>query len=697
MQNIKSKIRRFFPDGVITGLLFFVCLFILSLLWNSGFSVMGVQQSEVTKLVFSSFWIDVLIAQIKIFLVYLTLGFIFGWVCRFVTNYFPVKFKGQEVLLIFLINAYFLISSIKKYPQLYVESFYSRGAPWKNLQLFITDVMPEWVFIVFGIFLAFVIFISIAFWLRENIRLKKYLTLFILFIGFAVVGARILKTSSLIYSLGPSRKNAGKNLLVIVADSFRADRLGSSSYFRNITPNIDKIAQDGITLNSNYSSLPRTFPEMISFLSGKLPVTHGVRHMFPNKWERNHESGSLADILRKNGYSTAVVSDFAGDIFSRMQIGFDRVKVPYFNFVTLINQRSLEIHCFLLPYIANSFGRKIFPELKEFANNGNPFLLADETISILDDLTKKDKFFCLAFFSTLHFPYASPYPYYEKYTMKGYNGRFKYHKPPTLYEKEDLDEQDINQIRGLYDGSVESFDCAVGRIIDFLKKKKCFDNTIIVITADHGENLYENGWYIGHGEHLRGNNVLKTPLIIRYPKPYFPVKTIDCLTRDIDFAPTILDYLGYKNTSEVDGVSLMPLIYGRQKDVKLTAFSETGIWFSDVSEGFFQKERIMYPDITGLSKIDFTYNMEVVIKDEYEHLINIAKHRMVDDGTYRLIYIPTRDGVKYELFNIRKDPAFKYNLYPQMPSKADELKKQLFSFMAKDKKITFKNNFAVYK
>jgi hypothetical protein len=99
----------------------------------------------------------------------------------------------------------------------------------------------------------------------------------------------------------------------------------------------------------------------------------------------------------------------------------------------------------------------------------------------------------------------------------------------------------------------------------------------------------------------------------------------------------------------------------------------------------------MYPDITGISKIDFTYHLEVVLKSEYESLINTAKHRMVDDGRYRLIYVPLQEGIKYELYDNGVEIPFEHSL------KGEELKEKLFDFMKKDENITFRNGFAVPK
>lgn len=681
-----KRARKAFPAGPVTGLFFFCALFAAGLLWNAGFSVMGVQQSDVAKLVMSSFWPWVLAAQVKILGVALVIGYCLGWVAELTALCLPVSRPVFSFLWIFNVNLWFLLSSIRKYPQLYIESLYGRGGWGMSVQSYVTDRMPDAFLSVLAFLAVAPVAFAAALWLARKFKARIYVAAILLALLLVIAVNRSRVTAS--------PQNRGPNILIIAADSLRTDRL----YDGGLTPVISELAQEGLRFHGQFTSFPRTFPAVISLLTGKLPVSHGVRHMFPSRWQRDHREGSLPETLRRNGYATAVVSDFAGDVFSRMQIGFERIRVPYFNFVTLIDQRSLEMHFLLAPYLANPAGRAVFPEIKEFAGNADPFLLADETLAELKRCTSRERFCAMVFFSNLHFPYAAPYPYYRSRSVPGYEGRYKYQKPPTLYGKEQLDERDIRQIRGLYDGSLEALDAAVGRITAYLKRRGVFENTIIVITADHGENLYESNWTIGHGEHLRGDHVLNVPLIIRLPgamRKNIPPRDISCVTRDIDLAPTLFELLGVPRPAGMDGVSLMPLLRGEKEDLKLTAFAETGVWFSDLSEGFYQDERIMYPDITGISKIDFACNMEVVLKDEYEALARVAKHRMVDDGRFRLIYVPTIDGVRYQLYDRITDPLFEHECSASEPARTSALKKILQDDMLKDAEVVFRNDFAV--
>lgn len=600
---------------------------------------MGVQSGEGSDIIIRHFLPTLIFSQLKILSAYLLLGAIFGvltfvfWSVVLSERYIGAKLRCKlfvTLVSLLLLETFFLAKNVLKYPALYSEFFYERGGIRRSFELFITN----------------------------NLAPKTFNT----------VCYTPLSTFS---------ATSDPNVIIIGADSLRRDYIT-----KEISPNIYNIAQNGANFTNCFVSLPRTLPQWITFFKSQYPAEHGVRNMFPDKSLREHETNSLPGILRRNGYTNAVVSDFAGDVFSRLNIGFDIVKTPYFNFNTLIEQRGLEIHYLLLPYITNYWGRKVFPVLKEFANNADPFLLekeAEETILKV----KGSKFFLTIFFSTAHFPYASCYPYYNYYMSKDYQGAYRYYKPNIPGEPIALPEEDLAQIRTLYKQSVTCIDDAVGRLRLFLKEHNLDKNTIIVVLADHGEQLYENEWGQGHGEHLRGRSVLNIPFIIYDPREKFKNNCIDELVRDIDLTPTLLNILSLRVPKTMEGVNLLPLMRKQIEVLNLTTYAETGLWFTDKGDNFYQKQRIMYPDIVELGTIDTEYNNEVIIKPEYRDLTNIAKHRMVYDGRYKLIYIPTREGISFELYDTRNDPDELENIVDKNPRKVVELKTKLQRWMEK--------------
>jgi len=188
---------------------------------------------------------------------------------------------------------------------------------------------------------------------------------------------------------------------------------------------------------------------------------------------------------------------------------------------------------------------------------------------------------------------------------------------------------------------------------------------------------------------------LNVPLIIKKPREVFSVRELDSIVRDIDVAPTILDLLHIVPPKTMEGVSLLPLARGTTSSLNLTAFAETGLWFTDKGDNFYQQQRILYPDIIGLGAIDNTFNNEVVIKPEYRALTTIAKHRMIRNDRYKLIYIPTRQGIQFELYDVQNDPQELNNIAGQNPAVVAAMKDELFQWMSKDKNSFWSNEYLI--
>ncbi|MDD5259305.1 MAG: sulfatase-like hydrolase/transferase [bacterium] len=672
------------------GALVYAGFFVLSLADQQLFSYMGVTAQPAVDMIRKLFWQDILLIQAKILGVYMILGFLCGlawyyfWSALLGARFWLMRLRGKlpvMVLSLVATEVFFLVASMLKYPQVYSEYFHERS-PWRQaLQEGVTAHLQP---VYFYLTICFLLLLFIVFLFRRWSWLVRMIAVSLA--GSALIVWGLLALTQKTYRQIP----AGLNVIIISADSLRNDYVTDE-----LTPNLISLAQQGTRFQQCYVSLPRTFPQWITYLKSQYPSQHGVRNMFPEKSLREQDQGSLCTVLKKYGYRTAVVSDFAGDVFSRFQAGFDIVKTPYFNFNTLIEQRCLEMHYLLLPYILNQAGRDIFPVLKEMANNADPIVLEREAEKIIAGFKGRQNFFLVLFSSVTHFPYAAPYPYYSMFTKPGYQGRYKYYKPNIPGESLALPPADLAQIRGLYKGAVRSLDDMAGRLMTYLEKNNLDQNTIIIVLSDHGEQLYEHGWGQGHGEHLRGRAVLNVPLIIKKPGASFPVQESGSIVRDIDVAPTILDLLHIPAPPTMAGVSLLPLARGTTSSLNLTAFAETGLWFTDKGDNFYQQQRIMYPDIISLGEIDSTYNNEVVVKPEYRSLTTIAKHRMIRTERYKLIYIPTRQGMQFELYDTYNDPQELNNIAAQESKTVAMLKNQLFQWMSLDKHSFWRNGYLV--
>jgi len=593
---------------------------------------MGVTEKSLQQYVVTHYWKFILTYNLKILLIYLLVGFLVG----IISGLFDFQRVSSILLFNCLFWGFFWVRAVKLYPQMFVEQLYSRGTVLKLTQILITDYIP--LEAIYGLALLLLFYLSF----KKKKVLPGLLTLsfaLLIFLKPPVIPSRI------------NWKPEKPNLLILASDSLRPFNISYNGYPRK-TPNIDRLFSEGVNFLRMKTSLARTFPSWTSILTSLYPFQHGIRHMFPDFDERQKRWITLVDVLRKEGYLTGVVSDFAGDMFSRINFGFDYVKAPYFTMKTLIKQRSLEIQYPLLGLVLSFPGRKLFPVLWEFAFNPDPYFISYEAKKFIKrSLSNKKPFFLIAFYSCTHFPYAPPYPYYQLYTKRNYRGPHKYKKESLLEEyTAKLPAQDVEQIRALYDGGVKLFDDTVGDMLRFLEKSGLLKNTIVVIMSDHGENLYEDDYGMGHGDHLRGPYASTMTFGIWTPFEKFGGKKIWEVTRDIDIAPTLLELLGISIPSQFKGKSLLGAIRGKEH-LNLVAYEETGLWYSRKMPALQGGVRIIYPEVTELLEIEGQTH-EIVLKKKYRCLVINSKHRAITTNHFKYIYMPGPNKIKEELYQL---------------------------------------------
>jgi arylsulfatase A-like enzyme len=436
------------------------------------------------------------------------------------------------------------------------------------------------------------------------------------------------------------------NILLLAADSLRPDFLGNQR-----APNISRLKTAGTHWPHTFVHTPRTFPSWSEILSGNFSPRTGIRHMFPAPEERRFAQRSLVRSFKQAGYRTFVVGDYAGDIFPRFEAGFDEVVAPTFDFPTLLEEQILRTQPWLFGALAWRPMREVFPTLRNFADLADPAWLTADLASMLPNGPTSEPFFGVAFYSVAHFPYAVPWPYYRSETSGRYRGPYKYGKPPLVNEGE-LSPADVEQVNALFAGGVRAFDHEVGRIIDILRLRGLAENTILVILADHGENLYERPSDTGHGEHLIGLESLRIPFIVYDPTRQLEPGLRTALAQSIDILPTVMDLAGIPVPSGIDGFSLAAT-GGSGREV---VFAESGIWFANTSQRILGGRRIPYPDILSLGNVDYARGNQIVLKSEARPLVLTAKHQMAFDGRTKVLYTPTLDGVRWETIDREQDP-----------------------------------------
>lgn len=469
------------------------------------------------------------------------------------------------------------------------------------------------------------------------------------------------------------------NVLVVAVDSLRDDRVVPRT-----APFLAAYAARGTRFDRAYVSLPRTFPSWVTILSGRHPHHHGVRTMFPS-WEgRRRGFDAVPERFARDGRATFVVGDFAADIFSRVQLGFAEIDTPVFNFRELLRVRVLSAQTSLLPFLATARARRVVPSLDEMHEATDPALVTARALSALERHGSRP-FFGTVFYSTAHFPYAAPHPYYARFADPAYRGRFRYEKANLLGLDSEPDEADVRQARALYDGAVSATDDAIAGLVRGLEARGLAERTVVVVTADHGESLWESGRGQGHGDHLFGDESLHVPLVIVDPRRTGGQR-VKGIARDVDLAPTLYALGGVAPPGDLDGRSLVPALDGAPLPPAL-AFAETGLWFTRRIPALAPDERLPYGDLTELLQIDPEHADDLALRPELAAATVAAKHRMVRDDRYKLVYLPTRSGARFRLYDTETDPNETHDVAGELPEVRARLERELWSWMLEDRNL----------
>jgi len=328
-----------------------------------------------------------------------------------------------------------------------------------------------------------------------------------------------------IFALGVGCRGASvarPNVLLITVDTLRADHLGADSrqaLSHTWTPKLDALARVGTLYENAMAPMPLTRPSLFSILTSRYPREHGVLN---NALVLGEAETTLPEILGAAGYRTgAFVSVSLLDAASGAAQGFQAFEAP-----------------------ANSRQRG-----------------AAETVSMmlawLATLDADDPFFAWVHLFDPHLPYAPP-------------PAFRDADAPLAQEFPEIDWPDfyavarrnggdislavLDHARALYRGEVAYTDEAIGGLLEGLEARGRRSDTIIVLTADHGES-FENGVYFEHADSLY-DGAIRIPLIVVWPPAFEPGARIAAPVTSLDIAPTLLSVLGLETPPGYSGIPL---------------------------------------------------------------------------------------------------------------------------------------------
>ncbi len=355
--------------------------------------------------------------------------------------------------------------------------------------------------------------------------------------------ARALSFAALVFptlaacSRAPDADRSRPNVLVIAIDTLRADKLGCYGGARGLTPNIDRLASQGARFEHAFSTAPWTLPSFASLFSSLHPPEHGAGGSAFAGFRALPECvDTLAERMSSAGYATAAVVnvDFLSKPFGLMQ-GFDEVDEQF------------------------------------SSNNRDMRNAADTTRAALSWLDERPQgaFFLFVHYFDPHAEYAPPQPYRRQFAKPqdaetdGFT--FGTREQITAYRRGLIQfrPQDVERAEALYDGEIAYTDAQVGALLDGLRARGLDDSTLVVLTADHGEEFLDHGGY-EHG-HAHYDELLAVPLIVRHGSRIAPA-SIPVPVSHVDVAPTLCSWANVPPSRGFRGRDLSPLLRGSTVD-----------------------------------------------------------------------------------------------------------------------------------
>jgi len=324
------------------------------------------------------------------------------------------------------------------------------------------------------------------------------------------------------------------NLVMIVLDTVRADRLSVYGYERETTPFLESIAKEGAVFDMTYTNSPWTLPSHATFFTGLYPSDHEAVAGIDRLDDRFI---TLAERLKERGYITAGFScNPHVSRYTNIDQGFDRLLVPrnvYLGSPIYSGERFARYFLFLLEPLS-----MIRDSGSSQANH-----IASEWIS---ELSRGNRpFFLFVNYMEAHLPYpqnnkALKYIGNPEAAMvkigRGNNLDWTAYNAGYL----EVPEEVLAIFRDWYDGAVYYQDSKVAELVGLLRDNEVLDNTVLIILSDHGESLSERGYY-GHGFGLY-EELLRVPLIIRYPGPVEAGKRVPDIVQ-LKELPQMIDFL----------------------------------------------------------------------------------------------------------------------------------------------------------
>lgn len=455
-------------------------------------------------------------------------------------------------------------------------------------------------------------------------------------LGLALPAAGLLSSSVTGYARTTTDTTPGPSVLHVSIDTLRPDRLGCYGNTNARTPHIDRLAAEGVLFEETVAQANTTGPSHTTQLTGLYPAEHGA---LANMVRISGNVPTLPELLAERGYGTgAFVSGFT---LTEAACGLAS-RFAYYDDNHLAWQ--------WLPQAAEeveALNRIVFRLVARrgvwMTRSDRPAeWTADAAIDWLRSFSPGEPFYLFLHFYDPHVPYEPPPPYAPEPARLREFDWYRLDSP----EREALvaDPAAREHMLALYDGEIAYADAQLGRVLSWLESSGRLDDTLVVLTSDHGEGLGSHGYWYDHGTFLYDEE-LRVPLVLRLPGAAHSGTRVPGQTRLLDLAPTVLELCGAE-APELSGQSLTPLLDGSPATDR---------------PSFARAE--MSGDVSSFSLV----GRRLALRSDGLKLLWTSPHWL---DTER---IPER----HEFYDLRRDPDELRDLFPSAPQAALPLVEEL--------------------
>lgn len=456
----------------------------------------------------------------------------------------------------------------------------------------------------------------------------RHLVLPVLLMALSVV-AVVYNLTPKVPTLTRGTTDRGVKVILFTIDTLRPDHLGCYGYDRTTSPVIDSLAKNGAMFTRARSQSPWTLSSLASLLTSTNPSVNAVL-TGNNRLEEARTT--IAEAVQQGGVLTqAIVSNgWLMDNFGLAQ-GFD----GYHHSAEVFNLSRFQRMIWL------RIARKLRPDLFPLGENFLVCDLVDTAIDWLEKYHERD-FFLWIHSIDPHDPYQPPAEYRKLYAEEPYKGRFQLGSGQiyNLRIGARLSPAEKDQLERLYDQEIRYTDDHISRLIDTLNRLDISDETLVIISSDHGEEFWEHDGLM-HGHTLYDEQLL-VPLILHYPERIPPGLVIDRPVRLLDLMPTILDLYDLEMPDEMQGTSMLQLIQDPESN-----------WASAPSYA----EALLYFD-----------ELKSVVQDDYKLVLNPSTGKIM-------------------LFDLAADQEEQHDLKTAEPEITEKLRDQLVEWIAESERL----------